>query len=83
MKYLETPTMLQWFRKIMTFYCIFLTRIAFIFPGQQTFRIDIADKNDHAPVFEKKSYEADNIPEDANINRQVRTTNTLGLECLD
>ncbi|KAI5705756.1 hypothetical protein M8J75_001445 [Diaphorina citri] len=39
--------------------------------GQQTFRIDIADKNDHAPVFEKKSYEADNIPEDANINRQV------------
>uniref|UniRef100_A0A8D8QW96 DE-cadherin n=2 Tax=Cacopsylla melanoneura TaxID=428564 RepID=A0A8D8QW96_9HEMI len=39
--------------------------------GQQVFRIDIADKNDHPPVFNQKTYEAENIPEDANNHRLV------------
>lgn len=36
--------------------------------GQQVFRIEIADKNDHAPEFHQKQYTADKLPEDANIN---------------
>ncbi|XP_054263289.1 DE-cadherin-like [Macrosteles quadrilineatus] len=39
--------------------------------GQQTFRIEIADKNDHAPKFNKERYVAEAMPEDANINHLV------------
>ncbi|KAF6207435.1 hypothetical protein GE061_018678 [Apolygus lucorum] len=39
--------------------------------GQQVFRIEIADKNDHAPNFTQKKYVAEAIPEDANINALV------------
>lgn len=39
--------------------------------GQQVFRIEIADKNDHPPFFQKKEYLADNLPEDANVNSVV------------
>ncbi|KAI8128554.1 DE-cadherin [Lucilia cuprina] len=36
--------------------------------GQQVFRIEIADKNDHKPHFQMSEYVADKLPEDANIN---------------
>lgn len=36
--------------------------------GQQVFRIEIADKNDHKPHFEMSEYLADKLPEDSNIN---------------
>lgn len=39
--------------------------------GQQVFRIEIADKNDHPPYFQKKEYLADELPEDANVNSVV------------
>lgn len=39
--------------------------------GQQVFRIEIADKNDHKPKFERDQYLADKLPEDANINSLV------------
>lgn len=39
--------------------------------GQQVFRIEIADKNDHPPHFQQDEYIADKLPEDANINSLV------------
>ncbi|XP_054736553.1 DE-cadherin [Anastrepha obliqua] len=36
--------------------------------GQQVFRIEIADKNDHKPIFQLPEYVPDRLPEDANIN---------------
>ncbi|XP_075165630.1 DE-cadherin [Haematobia irritans] len=39
--------------------------------GQQVFRIEIADKNDHKPTFESPEYVAEQLPEDANINHIV------------
>lgn len=36
--------------------------------GQQVFKIEIADKNDHAPRFTNQNYIAHKLPEDANIN---------------
>ncbi|CAB0007597.1 unnamed protein product [Nesidiocoris tenuis] len=39
--------------------------------GQQVFRIEIADKNDHAPKFTQSKYIAEAIPEDANNNAMV------------
>lgn len=36
--------------------------------GQQVFRIEIADKNDHSPHFQNDEYIAEKLPEDANIN---------------
>ncbi|XP_055837872.1 DE-cadherin [Episyrphus balteatus] len=36
--------------------------------GQQVFRIEIADKNDHKPHFQRPEYLAEKLPEDANIN---------------
>lgn len=37
----------------------------------QVFRIDVADKNDHAPEFKQAEYLADRIPEDSNLNSLV------------
>lgn len=39
--------------------------------GQQVFRIEIADKNDHQPQFESKEYVVSNLREDANTNFKV------------
>ncbi|XP_050325410.1 DE-cadherin isoform X1 [Bactrocera neohumeralis] len=39
--------------------------------GQQVFRIEIADKNDHKPHFQLAEYVHDSLPEDANINFMV------------
>ncbi|XP_014244956.1 DE-cadherin isoform X2 [Cimex lectularius] len=39
--------------------------------GQQVFRIEIADKNDHPPRFTQTIYIAEAIPEDANNNALV------------
>lgn len=39
--------------------------------GQQVFRIQIADKNDHPPKFTQSEYIADKLPEDANVNSLV------------
>lgn len=36
--------------------------------GQQVFRIEIADKNDHPPHFQQEVYIAEKLPEDANVN---------------
>uniref|UniRef100_A0A6B2EJU5 Cadherin egf lag seven-pass g-type receptor n=1 Tax=Phlebotomus kandelakii TaxID=1109342 RepID=A0A6B2EJU5_9DIPT len=36
--------------------------------GQQVFRIEIADKNDHRPHFTRDEYISDKVAEDANIN---------------
>lgn len=40
--------------------------------GTQVFRIEIGDKNDHAPVFENKHYQAE-IEENVRINQEVIT----------
>ncbi|KAG8306866.1 hypothetical protein J6590_037459 [Homalodisca vitripennis] len=45
--------------------------------GQQVFRIEIADKNDHPPKFTQERYVAEAIPEDANINALVREVKAL------
>jgi len=45
--------------------------------GQQTFRIEIADKNDHPPRFTQERYVAEAIPEDANINALVTEVKAL------
>lgn len=39
--------------------------------GQQVFRIEIADKNDHPPHFEKPEYDVTNLREDVNTNFKV------------
>ncbi|XP_067631641.1 DE-cadherin isoform X2 [Eurosta solidaginis] len=39
--------------------------------GQQVFRIEIADKNDHKPHFQSPEYVHERLPEDANINFDV------------
>ncbi|CAO1327367.1 unnamed protein product [Diamesa tonsa] len=39
--------------------------------GQQVFRIEIADKNDHPPKFKQDEYIAEKLPEDANLNALV------------
>lgn len=39
--------------------------------GQQVFRIEIADKNDHPPHFQRDEYKADELPEDSNVNSVV------------
>lgn len=39
--------------------------------GQQVFRIEIADKNDHPPHFQRDQYVADELPEDSNLNSVV------------
>ncbi|XP_037944912.1 DE-cadherin [Teleopsis dalmanni] len=39
--------------------------------GQQVFTIDIADKNDHKPHFQRSEYVAEKLPEDSNINHIV------------
>lgn len=41
------------------------------------FRIEIADKNDHPPHFTQQKYEADEIPEDANLNALVTEVKAL------
>lgn len=45
--------------------------------GQQVFRIEIADKNDHAPRFTQERYVAEAIPEDANNNALVTEVKAL------
>lgn len=47
------------------------------FLGQQVFRIEIADKNDHPPRFTQQVYVAEAIPEDANINALVTEVKAL------
>lgn len=39
--------------------------------GQQLFRIDIADKNDHPPHFDSSEYSVTNLREDKNTNQPV------------
>lgn len=39
--------------------------------GEQTFRIEISDKNDNPPYFTKEVFVADAISEDANVNALV------------
>ncbi|KAJ8681926.1 hypothetical protein QAD02_017718 [Eretmocerus hayati] len=39
--------------------------------GEQSFRIEIADKNDNSPKFTQPEYRANSIPEDANVNALV------------
>jgi len=46
-------------------------------PGEQVFRIEIADKNDHPPHFTQAVYEAEEIPEDANLNALVTEVKAL------
>lgn len=41
------------------------------------FRIEIADKNDHPPHFTQAVYEAEEIPEDANLNALVTEVKAL------
>lgn len=41
------------------------------------FRIEIADKNDHAPKFSQERYVAEAIPEDANNNALVTEVKAL------
>jgi hypothetical protein len=41
------------------------------------FRIEIADKNDHPPHFTQAIYEAEEIPEDANLNALVTEVKAL------
>lgn len=41
------------------------------------FRIEIADKNDHPPRFTQRTYVAEAIPEDANINALVTEVKAL------
>lgn len=43
--------------------------------GQQVFRIEIADKNDHPPHFQQDEYIAEKLAEDANINFLVIEVN--------
>ncbi|XP_025194494.1 DE-cadherin isoform X1 [Melanaphis sacchari] len=45
--------------------------------GEQVFRIEIADKNDHPPHFTQSVYEAEEIPEDANLNALVTEVKAL------
>ncbi|KAE8744365.1 hypothetical protein FOCC_FOCC009018 [Frankliniella occidentalis] len=45
--------------------------------GEQVFRIEIADKNDHPPRFTQAVYVAEAIPEDANINALVTEVKAL------
>lgn len=47
------------------------------FVGEQVFRIEIADKNDHPPRFTQNVYEAEEIPEDANLNAIVTEVKAL------
>lgn len=49
----------------------------FFYTGQQVFRIEIADKNDHPPHFTQEIYEAEEIPEDANLNALVTEVKAL------
>lgn len=45
--------------------------------GQQVFHIEIADKNDNPPRFTQKTYIAEAIPEDSNINSPVTEVKAL------
>lgn len=45
--------------------------------GEQVFRIEIADKNDNRPRFTQEVYEAEEIPEDANVNALVTEVKAL------
>lgn len=45
--------------------------------GNQVFRIQIADKNDHKPHFRQDEYIADKLPENANINSVVIEVNAI------
>ncbi|XP_050421332.1 DE-cadherin isoform X2 [Adelges cooleyi] len=45
--------------------------------GEQVFRIEIADKNDHPPHFTQSIYEAEEIPENANLNALVTEVKAL------
>ncbi|RZF45194.1 hypothetical protein LSTR_LSTR009965 [Laodelphax striatellus] len=45
--------------------------------GQQVFRIEIADKNDHAPQFTEAVYVAESIAENANKNEVVLEVNAV------
>lgn len=48
-----------------------------VYAGEQVFRIEIADKNDHPPHFTQSVYEAEEIPEDANLNALVTEVKAL------
>lgn len=48
-----------------------------VYAGEQVFRIEIADKNDHPPRFTQSVYEAEEIPEDANLNALVTEVKAL------
>lgn len=56
-------------------YCLYKLFILWI--GEQVFRIEIADKNDHPPRFTQSIYEAEEIPEDANLNALVTEVKAL------
>lgn len=51
--------------------------LKYVFLGEQVFRIEIADKNDHPPRFTQPVYIALAIPEDANINSLVTEVKAL------
>lgn len=48
--------------------------------GQQVFRIQIADKNDHSPKFTQSEYIADKLPEDANVNSPVIEVQAIDID---
>lgn len=48
--------------------------------GNQVFRIEIADKNDHPPHFQQDQYIAEKLPEDANINFLVIVVNAVDVD---
>ncbi|KAK9497090.1 hypothetical protein O3M35_004467 [Rhynocoris fuscipes] len=48
--------------------------------GQQVFRIEIADKNDHPPKFTQTTYVAEAIPENTNTNTLVTEVKALDID---
>lgn len=56
-------------------YCLY--KLFILCLGEQVFRIEIADKNDHPPRFTQSVYEAEEIPEDANLNALVTEVKAL------
>lgn len=66
---------------VFTYASTYISVVSYIFLfsilGEQGFRIEIADKNDHPPHFTQAVYEAEEIPEDANLNALVTEVKAL------
>lgn len=68
---MSSPICMQKLKVHKKYYYVIYFNACGLFVGERMFRIEIADKNDHPPQFTHAVYEAEEIPENTNLNTLV------------